>query len=343
MALNRKLITTLDYEGDAVIIYETSSPSIKKVFDPIIRHINCDNKKISIFNIMGKSFNRVIYVKFPYTNNYYGEDSAYELCELFKEIVDIAVKNKIKSIGLPYFGISFNGFKNGFIYESLLLLSEYINELEVKGIKLNFDILNIYTIDGKAILDDIPSMDEDFYVVEAQNTENTLLSHNRKKNSEDYENDLFDNTSIAYFLNAYSDIVDTDYYKPKRLKHFQRPFDYVISFIDDKNLSEKKVLNVELTKQRKDQLKKIKYIKKRYIYLLAFLVGFNYTELVEMMLINGSSFSPIDKLDVFILKYFKEDDEDFIDKYGTRENDNLMDFLQKVYNETGIYLSFSKK
>ena len=211
--------------------------------------------------------------------------------------------------------------------------------------KIDFDILNVYNIDGNLILGDIETFVEDCLDFNISVTHKCACQSIfiDDKNVDDYENDLFDNTSIAYFLNAFSDINESEYYKPKRLKHFQRPFDYVLSFIDDHNLSEKKVLNVELTKQRKDQFKKIGYLKKRYIYLLAFLVDFSYTELVEMMLINGSSFSPIDKLDIFMLKYFKEDDKDFIEKYGYREEDTLMDFIEKVYIETGIYLSFSTR
>ena len=102
MALNRRLITTLEYEGDALIVYDTNSQIIKNIFDPINKLIKKNSEDICIYAINSKSIKKVIYTKFPMTdiNRYYDEDTTVELFEYFKSIVNFAVKNKIL-LGFP--------------------------------------------------------------------------------------------------------------------------------------------------------------------------------------------------------------------------------------------------
>lgn len=336
MPYSRKKIESLLYDGEVLIVYKTTSKLINEfIFDSLeIKSQRLSN--LQFIEQENKLCRKLLYVELPIAD-YENNDPLKQLNVFFKMIIDFSIANKVKQIGFPFLHLEVNNFDKNLMYEAIVNASYYLRCLENKGELLSFEILDYY-IDLKRA----PSYYCNFYdyvdtlEYPCEISRNACMSmpEDYEENVDNYSKDIEDENSIVYMIKKFSDIVDYEYYKPKRFLNFMNPFDYVISYIDDHDLSEKKVLNCELDRRRKNQLKKQNYIKKRYIYLLAFLLGLNYTELVEFMVINGSSFSPINQLDIFMFNYFK--DEEYIE-------DELIDFLDKVYYTTGIYLSFNIK
>ena len=107
---------------------------------------------------------------------------------------------------------------------------------------------------------------------------------------------------LSDLVDAMSDIDFDDYLEPN-IKYY-KPFDYLEDYIDQHHISEKIFSKAGLDRRRKNQLKSADNLKKIDLYRLAFVSGMKKTNLIQFMIVAGHSFSPLSKLDAFIIDYY---------------------------------------
>ena len=250
------------------------------------------------------------------------DDDLTHLKKAYQDVIYNATQLGCKSIALPFIGIGENGYTESEAYTAVTEVCSKIADYEEKN---NISIIDITIIiyikkHRKNSFDALHEFNDiDFECRSAcMSYPGELVSIN----------DVDDENSIFHFANMMSKMYLNEYFEPDELYYIQSPWDFIEIYMKNKNINDK-VFRGLLTKQRKLQFKKMTSFKKKYIYLFAFLLDFSPTVLLEFMIINGKSFSPIDSLDLFIKDYY------FDDFYIDYDINNIYDFQQLIYDITG--------
>lgn len=246
------------------------------------------------------------------------DDDLTLLKKTYSDIIENAIQLGYKSIALPFIGTGENGYTESEAYSAVTsICSQFADIEEIKKENI-LDIIIVTYIKKKR------KKDLDFLIE---------IDYVNKCCSKMYvemvtEDDVEDTNSIFHFANLMSQMTLNEYFEPDEMYYIQKPWDFIEIYME-KNKIDEKVFRGLFTKQRKSQFKEKVFFEKKYIYLFAYILNFSPTVLLEFMVINGCSFSPIDMLDIFIKEYY------FDECYLEYEINNLYDFQQLIYDVTG--------
>ena len=99
---------------------------------------------------------------------------------------------------------------------------------------------------------------------------------------------------------------------------------FIEDYMDQKNISNKVLVNGGLDRQRKNRLKTDGIKKKMDAFRLIFILDMNVTEAKQFLTLCGYCFSPLDKVDLFFMNYLNG-------KYGKVKNLEDLTILSRKY------------
>ncbi len=235
-----------------------------------------------------------------------------ELLASYRAIIDFSIEKGYKSLGLPLIGGSI-GFNKGEEYNLLTsLLMEYLN----KGLSLNI-VISLYT-----------------------KNEPRLLRCSRLIGGEDYR----EVSEAPSFIpkNILASVTINKLFNEMKTEEMLIPYgriDNPMSFIDE-YLEQNKIKKGFLFVNGigKDDCSRFrtgrKQMKKSHIYKMAIVLGFNRTELLQLMSFAGYSFNPNDSLDIFMHDYYLENSlARNMGEFQSLYYDNNIEIFDLLYNE----------
>lgn len=216
----------------------------------------------------------IIHVVSPFRKN--DNDNCSNLKKVYDDVIEFAIKNKFKTLTLPFLASGANGYSDEEVYKAAMFS---IGKILDKEDELHKDIIDI-----------------------------TLVVYLKPQNNnyrEEYPNyredkkDLF--TDIHSFAKMSSMMKKEDALIPSFT--YMCAFDYIDDYVHQK-IGNNKVLNeAGYDNRRRGRLRTYIDIPRDDIYSLIFLLKMNITQALQFMTICGISMSPCRKIDVFFRDY----------------------------------------
>lgn len=229
------------------------------------------------------------------------DDANYSLLKkAYNDLLEKAISLGHKSIVLPLIGSGANGYS---AQEVSSVVTSVCGDLALKEVETGKDILDITIV--------------------------SYVKPRRQRREREFEFYEYENTCCAPILNSYNNCKGAPTLSKKELEiqrntlliakatssikedemlivpgASSRPYSFVIAQLIEKDMDEKEFIKQGVPSDIKTRWSKRKELEKQNIYRIAFISKMNFTRLVQFMMINNKSFSPEDKLDMFVINYF---------------------------------------
>ena len=244
------------------------------------------------------------------------------LKKAYLALINKAINNGYNSIALPLIGNGANGYSQSESYEAAM---------DAIG-----DILYLEEQEEKDII------------------EMNLILHMKEKDEEVYHKrtrsigkDRFESCTLSYKSNSIS--ANKKYIaKQKKIQkvmeqvdynnffnsghNYTRPFDFIIDYCAEKNISEKVLTKCGMSRQKKHRFLNKENIKREDVFRIIFIFKFSITYAVQFLSICGHGFSPLNDVDMFVVDYLLGE----YDHIKTRYELGCI-----AYEECGVYLYFN--
>ena len=260
------------------------------------------------------------------------------LRKAYQDIIDKAINMGFKSIALPFIGTGANGYAETEVYN---IVVDICGELSVLEEVEDRDILDIS-------------------IVSFLKPKKVRSKHKNHINRYDRESEYYDQIlyyeasskfncceapiSIAGDCNfAFSELqanvlkcaefmasFNPEEYIPSNYDYYMYPYDFVDDYSKYTQISTLAINDDGMDRKYKSKLKRGEVpMKKATLYSIAYSMKMNPSNLIQFMLASGFSFSPSDKLDIFMIDFMNG-------KYG--KFDTFWDWVDECYKVTGIHI-----
>ena len=248
---------------------------------------------------------KIIHVVTPFKHM---DDASNTLLKnAYRKIIDTALIQGYTTLGLPFIGTGANGYSDTESYDAITSACEYLMDYEEK---LDDSVLDV-TIIG--YLNESSILSKGFI----KEYEMNLKRNNRLYNEmpEDVEETCSYNMicqapgpeqpMIKEIEKCLNPFIHFDPYDGivMREKGYKYPYDFIKDFLKQKGKSDKIFKKFGISPDAKYKLSIRQSFQKKTIYKLAFMCDMSLNELIQFMLVCEASFSPYNKLDLFMIKY----------------------------------------
>ena len=277
----------------------------------------------------------IIHVVTPFKKD--DDENNSLLIKAYKDCLNKALELGHKSIAMPFIGTGANGYSDAEAFESIGSACEDVLAKEEKEDK---DIIYI-TIVGylskrnrnyrRDEYEQIDGCVPYRYQNEILNEQFQVLKRNyNRNNSNAGEKGTFKKSvlELEKYITYLNNINPNDLLVPNR--KYIYPFDFFDDFVEQTKFSKVYLAKLGFDRKRRYKLRNSEHLSKKDIYRLSFILELNYSQILQWMFIAGHSFSPLDPLDRFFVKYLN--DEYIVDSF--------FEFTQLCFDETKEVLTF---
>lgn len=270
----------------------------------------------------------IIHVVTPFKKD--DDSKNTKLIEAYDAILSKAIELGLDSIAVCLIGTGANGYSENQSYRAAMEAISKILEREEKEDRDILDITMIVYLKkfSEAKLRAVEERAYKTYRIK-EYSDYCLKSTNEmigKPRGNKYTDMIID------IANDMADIDEDEMFVPAGKYLF--PFDFIDDYMNQKGLKNKVLSKNGLDHKRKYNLRNKVSLSKLDVYRLAFMCKMNKSETIQFMIVNGSCFSPLDKMDIFYREYLNG-------KYG--KIDTLYELTKYSYNYYGIIFSFCEK
>ena len=206
------------------------------------------------------------------------------MLQCYRDVIDYAIKQNIKSIAIPLIGTGSNGYAKADSWQALSFACNEIDfDEEEKGTKI-ITIYKVMYLGKKSRFDESRDdrLDRDLEFEEHSLLYGCCKAFSRVKPNDSINYDLYE------FYN------DTKY-------NNEKTYDFYLYILEKKGLNKVEVLNEYTNSEERHNLTKFKRLSNKDIVQLAKIANFSRSEVLELMAFNGSCFSPRSTLDMALL------------------------------------------
>lgn len=273
------------------IIQADKSNTIKNIIDNKI-----NNKIGDVFVTPSGDLicNNVIHIVTPFKKI---DDSNLSLLKkAYKDIIDLAIKLGYKTLALPFIGTGANGYTDNQAYEAIEYACE---ELIAKEEKQQESLLDI-TIIGYLKKERVQRRERNIDCCDG---------------SIEYANIIMGPSTGMMFTpgNTYRHFVEcanamTEVNEEEFIycsKPYKYPYDFILDYFAQTGKNDKDFPKIGIDPKKKYKLSTRYSYTKITIYRLAYICQMTMSQLVQFMFICEASFNPNNKLDVFMMNYFR--------------------------------------
>lgn len=267
------------------------------------------------------------------------------LRKAYLDIIDKAINQGYKSLALPFIGTGANGYAETEVFD---IVVDICGKLSIQEELEDKDILDIIIVSylkpkkkRKTTRDSVerPFSNEtrmynelEYYNRFKEDSYKNVFKHYSPSPTKSKLSNLSKNViKCAKFMGEFD---PSELVEPYLEKYYQ-PYDFVCDYLEYNEMSSLILNENGIGKRFKSKLKTgAVTLEKSVLYVIAVLLNMNKSNLIQFMLASGYSFSPSDKLDMFMIDYMNG-------KYGIINNYVL--FLHKCYDVTDLWIALDYK
>ncbi|MCQ2499670.1 MAG: macro domain-containing protein [Lachnospiraceae bacterium] len=341
------------YEGDAVLnslgrkgsVYGYLCRNIIKAADSknvkdIIDSVEDDGYGRIILTEAGKlKCKNIIHIVTPVKHLDDSQNS--QLKAAYKKVIDFAVEKGFKSIGLPFIGTGANGYNEREVFR---VLQDVCTEIVLKEDEENRDIIDITII---AYLKEIPDYERNYncYRERRENERRNRYRQFEHENSLRYcmapivledescsavcdiSDQSLKNDKLYKHAKELTKWKEEDFFVPQSDLYKRSIFEFVSDYIYENDMDEKKLVEAGFDKRRKWKMVQEHYnMTKMDVLRISYVFKMNKTVTLELMMLAGYTFSPIQPVDMFFWDYLNG-------KYKGKKLESLYDLDNLAYEE----------